>query len=367
MKILFVTDLYNICNNADAKALNRFVEGWRKAGHEVFVIRPNFLLNTLIRGKKILKEKLYCDDGVLNLNFLTPFWGRVENKLPKDFDINDFDVLISHMPSGALFSLKLLEKKKIPYCISVHASDIEVLTNPLYSFYFRNKLLKAYETADVIAPRSESLMKKIKDIVKTQKRFFIAPSGVREEDINCDVHKKISSPLKITTVSKLIKRKNVDVVLRALAQISEFDFEYRIIGDGKERKALEKLAKSLKIENKVKFIGAVSHDKVFEYLRESDIFVMLSRKETFGLVYLEAMASGNIVICTKDDGIDGIIKNSQNGFLCEAEPQKLKDLLIEVYNLSDGEIARILENTRKTAFENTEKMSCENYLKNLFN
>ena len=132
-------------------------------------------------------------------------------------------------------------------------------------------------------------------------------------------------------------------------------------------KKLQNLAEKLKINNKVKFFGKLPHQIVLENLRQSHVFVMISRNETFGLAYLEAMASGNIAICAKNEGIDGILKNGENGFLCDINSDSLKDLLIEVYNLKDDEISKILENTRNTALEYTEETTSQNYLKNLFN
>lgn len=375
MKILFVTDLYNIDNNNDSRALNDFVEIWQKIGHEVFVIRANFILNTLVRHKKISKEQVYNDSGVdvLNLNFITPFLGNIFNKLPSNINLNDFDVLISHMPSGALFSLRLLEKISVPYCISVHFSDIEVLSNPLYSFYFKNKLLDAYKRADVIAPRSLVLKNKIEKFVK-HKKIFTASSGVEEKYISSEsdlllksAKMKSNSKIIITTVSKLIKRKNINIVLEALSKIKDFDFEYRIIGSGEEIQSLKNLAKKLNLNTKVKFLGNIPHSEVFKYLSDSQIFVLLSEKETFGLVYLEAMACGDIVVGAKNEGIDGIIASGENGFLCDINSEKLSDLLIEVYNLPQEKINELLVNTRNTAIENTKSKASENYLKNIFN
>lgn len=103
MKILFVTDLYPIENEKIAKALYYFVLEWKKQGHEVEVIRSNFILNTKIRGRKIQKEKIYIENGIkiYNLNFHTPFLFNVYNKLPKEFSLKNYDVIISHMPCGA--------------------------------------------------------------------------------------------------------------------------------------------------------------------------------------------------------------------------------------------------------------------------
>lgn len=367
MKILFVTDLYSIDNNNDSKALNCFVEGWKNLGHEVFVIRPNFLFNTVLRGKKISEERIYLENGIkiLNLNFLTPFWGNIWKKLPSD--LGKFDVLISHMPSGALFSLRLLENIKTKFCISVHNSDIQVLTNPVYSIYFRQKLLSAYQKADFISPRSLCLKNKIESILGEKHNIFVASSGVKKEYITERTSFEKDKKLIITTVAKLLKRKNVDIVLRSLSKIKEFDYEYRIIGDGPELKNLQKLSKQLGIQDKIRFLGNIPHDFVLENLRQSHIFVMISKNETFGLAYLEAIASGNIVICAKNEGIDGIIKHSENGFLSEINEDALRKLLIEVYNFENEKISEILANTRNTALKNTEETACKNYLKNLFN
>ncbi len=373
MKILFITDLYKIDNNFDSRALNDFAETWLAQGHRVFVIRPNFLFNTLLRGKKISKEGLFEENGVqvLNLNFITPFWFNVFDKLPKGFNLKDYDVLISHMPSGALFSLRLTEKETIPFAVSVHCSDIEVLSTPLYSVYFKKKLLEMYQKADVISPRSFHLKDKIQQYIK-DKKIFPALSGIRKNEILSEeeLAEKIrvfknKGKLIITTVSDLIKRKNIDVILKALSKIKYFDFEFRIIGSGKEMGRLVSLTKMMKLEDKVKFFGKIPHSEVLEKLKESNIFILLSQRETFGLSYLEAMAKGNITVCSKNEGIDGIIRDGENGFSLGISSDELAQKLIEVYNLQEDEISELLINTRKTALENTLSTAAERYLNNI--
>ena len=58
----------------------------------------------------------------------------------------------------------------------------------------------------------------------------------------------------------------------------------------------------------------MEHEQVLAEMRKADIFVLPSINETFGMVYLEAMASGCITVCTENDGIAGIIENNENGF-----------------------------------------------------
>lgn len=366
MKILFVTDLYPIGDENIAKALFYFVQEWQKQGHEVEVIRANFIANTIIRGRKIKPEKIYYENNtkIYNLNFHTPFLFNVYNKLPKDFSLKNYDVLISHMPCGALMAQKLLQKEKIKYVCGVHASDIVVLKSLKY-LLFRNKLMNAYKNADKIAARSPVLNEKTEKIIPEAKnKTFIAYSGIEEHFITNNIKPLNQNKIELITVSSLIKRKNIDVIIKTLKLLDE-KYHLTIIGDGNQRKKLENLTKELSLENRVIFTGKIERNKVFDYLKKSDIFVLLSKNETFGLSYLEAMAAGNIVIGKINDGIDGIIKNNENGFLIEPTPKELKKCLDKIYNLNDAEIEQLKQNTRNTILKSTAVNAAENYIKNL--
>ncbi|MCD7780971.1 MAG: glycosyltransferase [Candidatus Gastranaerophilales bacterium] len=369
MKILFVTDLYPIGEENISKALYYFVREWQKEGHEVDILRSNYIINTIIRGRKIQKEKIYYENGtkIYNLNFHTPFLFNVYNKLPKDFSLKNYDVMISHMPSGALMANKLLKKEKIKYICSVHASDIVVLKNIKYSIYFRQQLKKAYMQADKVSARSYVLQTKIEEIMpEIQDKTFVAFSGLDNEFIQNEQSPKYfnQEELQISTVSSLINRKNTDIIIKALSMISN-KFHLTVMGDGIQKKRLEKLAKKLNIEEKITFTGVLPRNKVIDNLKKSDIFILISNNETFGLVYLEAMAAGNIIIAKKNDGIDGILKNEQNAFLIEPEILELKKCLEKITAMKETEINIIKQNAADTAKKLTSSMAAENYLKNI--
>lgn len=352
MKILFVTDLYPIGEEKIAKALFYFVQEWQKMGHSVDVIRANFTTNTILRGRKIIEEKLYEENGtkIFNLNFHTPFFFNVYNKLPKDFSIKNYDVMISHMPCGALMAQKLLKREKIKYICSVHASDITVLTDFKY-LPFRNSLKKAYKSADKISARSPILKEKIEKIIPNNKTF-VAYSGIDIEPIEKPLNKDIT----ITTAASLIKRKNIDVIIKALNEMPQI--KLNIIGSGKEEKKLKKLVKNSNIQ----FLGQLKRPLVIEQLKKSDIFVLLSDNETFGLSYLEAMATSNIVIAKKGDGIDGILKDNENGFLINADCEELKKCIEKILSLSEGEASTIKANCKETVKRLTGESAANNYL-----
>ena len=347
MKILVITDLYPIKEDEKytPRTIEAFVKEWEKQGHEVKIIKPNFILNSFLRKKPFYKSGIY--NNVENINYWLPFCGGVNKKIKTTFTP---DIVIAHMPSGLIFANKL----GLDFCAAVHVSDIEVLTNPLYRFYFKPELEKAYKKAKRIACRSYMLKEKfLKLYPEFTPKTFVAPSGVGVNVIkkNWDIENKI----KVLTCGQLIKRKNIDKVIKACEKFE--NIELTVIGSGKEYKKLKK------ISDKVVFTGQIPHDKVLEKMRENDIFILPSVNETFGMVYLEAMASGCITVCTKNDGIDGIIKDGINGFTTGVNVEDIKDTLQKIINFQDKN--NLLNNTYNTVLEYTLEKAAENYLKNI--
>ena len=342
MRILVITDLYPISENEinTPKTIQAFVKSWENLGHEVRIIRPNFLLNSYLRKKTYYKDGIYGQ--IENINYITPFWGDVKKKIKTLFAP---DLIIAHMPSGLIFANKL----GVDFCAGVHTSDIEVLTNPIYKFYFKTELEKAYKNAKCIACRSYVLRDKfLKLYPQYENKTFVAPSGVDEEKIIKREWQE-KNKLKILTCGQFIKRKNIDKVIKACDKFE--NVELTVIGAGKQK--LEKLS------SKPLFLGQIPRAEVLEKMREADIFILPSKKETFGMVYLEAMASGCITVCSKNDGIDGIIKDNINGFLCE----NIEDTLNKIINFEDKNM--ILENSYNTILNFTSQKVAENYIKYL--
>lgn len=338
MKILVITDLYPIknCEKFTPKTIKNFVDGWEELGHEVRVIKPNFIFNSFLRRKPFYKSDIY--GNVENINYFLPFIGNIKNKIKTEFTP---DIVIAHMPSGVIFANKL----KLPFVAGVHVSDLEVLTNPIYSIYFKPELEKAYKNATKIACRSNVLKQKfLKLYPEYENKTFVCYSGIDFEPIKRSWQP--SNKIKVLTCANLIKRKNVDLVIK---ECDSLDVVLRIIGDGKELKNLKKLS------SKPVFLGYLPHAKVLEEMKKADIFALPSVNETFGMVYLEAMASGCITICQKNDGISGIIKDKENGYFWE-------DGIIEKIINSKNQ-NKILENCFNTIQNYTSNTACLNYLK----
>lgn len=329
MNILFVTDLYPVNDDDNSpNILKKICESFIESGHNVRVIRPNFLLNSFLRGKKFFTTGYY--QNLYNVNYFTPFLFNVFNKL---VDIREFDLIVSHMPSGSIFAQKLLEKDNKRLICGVHNSDLKVLTQSIYSFYFRSKLLNAFRKAEKLVCRSYIVEKKL---LKLYPEFLgktvVLPYGI-DEKLIIKKNPQFGEKIKVLTCGNFIKRKNIDKVIEALKD--EKDVELTCVGGGNLLNKMKRLNKT------VRFTGKLSNDKVLSLMRQSDIFILPSVDETLGIVYLEAMASGCITVGTINEGIDGIIKNGENGFLIEPTVQDIKDVIYKIKNLDKNELNKI--------------------------
>lgn len=135
-------------------------------------------------------------------------------------------------------------------------------------------------------------------------------------------HPKV--PGQILFVGRLEKMKGVDVLLAAFAPTpspssggggGQPHSYLRIVGDGSQRKALEALAGSLGLQDRVTFVGRVSPDHIAAEYAQAEVFCGLSRSEGLGNVFLEAQAAGCAVVATRVGGIPDIVIDGQTGLL----------------------------------------------------
>ena len=358
MKILLISDLYKIVkDNSIPNVLNDFSLALKDFGHEIVVIRPNFLINSIIRKHKILKNGKYKinDIEIYNRNFVLPF--LFENK---DFikKFKNFDVIISHLPSGHIYASLINKYLNLKHVSILHQSDYTVLNDIKYGFYFKNKLKNALKNSTLIGARNKFLKKELN-------AQFILPSFVEKEDIvKYKEFKK--EKLKIVTLSKLIKRKNIDKIILALKD-TDFDYSFSIYGEGKEKKYLNTLIKKYHLEDKIKIYQHIEHNMINEVLDKNDVFILPSVAESFGLSYFEALARGLIVVASKNTGIDGIIEDNKNGFLVSPKTEEIKKVIEKINSFSKDEKQRLSANSLKLIKNYTKEKVIKNYLQTIQN
>lgn len=259
--------------------------------------------------------------------FLVPFlflglWIKLKHM--KD----SYDIVHAHwlIPQGIAQSL--LDK---PYIVTGHGGDITSLNKGI----IKKMKIRALKKAEKITVVSESLKKQVEELVPgievTVRSMGYNSNGFSSEfrvpDFFNQGNKKV-----ILFVGRLSEVKGVTYLINAMKKI---DAKLVIVGKGDLENILRVQAEPLK--DKVEFLGAKTHQELKKIYASADLFVSPSiiasdgGKEGFGLVFLEAMASGLPVIGTNTGGIPEIVKDGYNGYL--VKEKDVDDLINKITKL----------------------------------
>ena len=232
-----------------------------------------------------------------------------------------------------------------------------------------NKIKLLKENIDIWGYRSHPIRKSFERFIDANVNSFMCFSGIPLEYISQDSYMKIDKDdvRKYIYVGNLIKRKYPIKIIEALNRVFGRDnFQLTIVGTGNEERKNAPNGDSARYEREGSFCGRLQRDIVKEELLKSECFIMISEAETFGLVYLEAMANGCIVIASKEEGMDGIIKDGYNGFLCKSgDATELSMIISKIRQLSRSEKVIISQNAIDTAMHMTDAKMAQEYINNL--
>lgn len=268
-------------------------------------------------------------------------------KLLKQKDVRQANIIHAFDGTWSTFYGGLISQffKKL-LIISVHGADLLRLTSTwkgrlfLYIFYTR---------ASYILTNSFSTKKLLERTIKVKKVSIVYP-GVNELFFSTNVTKegarqllKLDRKKNLLTVSRLVPRKGVSYIIKALPLVLEHfhDFRYIIIGDGLEKERLIKLAQNLNVADYVQFVGNVSDYELYLYYRACDVFILLPIKyktsiEGFGMSFIEANACEMPVIGYGTGGVREAILNKRTGLLVDSlKPKDISKKIIQLFTDED--------------------------------
>ncbi len=312
----------------------------KKKGHEVLVV------TTKLEGTK---ERSVVE-GVpvkrvepLTIKFSTPIIPDLSKSLMKE----DFDILHSHSPPPIMsfFGLRSAKKKDVPFVLTYHC-DLEIphIFGPfIVSLYKRtmgtytvSQADKIITTTNTYGATSRVVWQEDADIIPNAvdtDRFNPNNDGgwVREK-LNLDEDEKL-----VMYVGRIVYHKGLEYFVRSAKHLGP-DVKHLLVGTGDFRPELERIIEEEDIEDKVLFAGRVPNKDLPDYYAAADVCVLpsVSRLEAFGIVALEAMASGTPVIVSDIPGVREVIVEGKHGLL--SEPMNSKDLA--------GKIRTILTNPK---------------------
>lgn len=260
------------------------------------------------------------------------------------------DVLNVHYASGYGTTAQLAGFH--PSVLSVWGSDVYsfALKTPLHRWWARRNLMAASQ----VASTSHAMAHQIRSIAPALTDIKITPFGVdmarfcpRISETNLE---KSSKHFVLGTVKSLAPSYGIDILLEAFALLiqrlnstaPEFaqKIQLRIVGNGPSLESLQCKANILGISNKTEFVKAVPHNLVPDELHKLDIYVALSRQESFGVAVVEASACGIPVVVSDVGGLPEVVVNGETGYVVPRENPEVAAEMLEklVLNKNDREM-----------------------------
>ncbi|GAB1366389.1 glycosyltransferase family 4 protein [Candidatus Cloacimonadaceae bacterium] len=223
-----------------------------------------------------------------------------------------YDLIHANFASPDGIAATILSKvHKIPLVITEHQADLAAF---LKIGYLRKEMTLAYKQANKVICVSEHTAGIIHSVAPRLKNICVIPNGV--DFTRFILHPKAAQPCKLIYIGYLIPHKGVQVLIEALSLLKNQNFRLQlsIVGAGTYLDELKKLCNKLNLEKDVAFLGEKTAEQVALLLSEHDVMVHPSFMESFGIVLVEALASGIPVVSTFNGGAESII-DAETGIL----------------------------------------------------
>jgi len=265
------------------------------------------------------KSKEHCQTGAIKerLSFIKEAY-KTGSKL--DLDLVEGDDFISYLPA-----YYIAKKKKIP-CIAWYNDvwlgkwihNIGLVQGIMGEFLERFILSRNW---GLFLANSNFTFKNMLSYGIEENKLKLIYCGVDVEKCK-NLHIKKDKEPTICCVSRLVKYKKIDILIKAVSYLRRKiqNIRCNIIGTGPELKKLRKLVKEVNLENNVKFLGFIEkHEDVLKIIKKSWIFCFPSVVEGFGIVVIEAMACSTPYVCSNILVLREVTANGTGGMLFEKE------------------------------------------------
>lgn len=333
--------------------------------HEITVIQPNpfdLPAKEVYNGFQIIRIKSRYGKYIYDLNPEIYFY------LKNNLKILNPDIIHVH-GYHTLFSFEVI------YTIKRTIPNVPIIISPHYGIFSHDTIAGKYlwnihnligrkilKYSDTILAASNFEARNLNvDLNISKYKITIISHGV--DNIDLKNKKDNKSPIKLLYVGYLLELKGVQYILETLKELKKRNVEAHltIIGEGPYEKNLKKLANKLNLNGLIKWQGFI-HDKqnneLLKYFKESDIFLLLSKSENYGIVVAESLAMGTPVIVTKRTALVEFLDESGcYGVDFPPVPIEVANLILEICekNIAIDENSTKIRNWSKVSI-NYEKM-----------
>lgn len=297
--------------------------GLAKKGHEIHFITYRRPARLSVFHANIYFHEVTAED--YPLFEYPPYDTALASKLVDVVKFENLDILHVHyaIPHAAVAymakKILLTEGRYIPVVTTLHGTDITLVGS---NNAFAPVVAFSINKSDGVTAVSESLRQQTLDLFDIKKDIRVIYNFIdfdRFKKIDKDHFKRAIAPNGeriLTHTSNFRKVKRIEDVILVFKKVYEkIPSKLLLIGDGPERHAMEELCRKLDLSHEVRFLG--KQDAIEELLAVSDLFIMASESESFGLAALEAMACEVPVISTNVGGLPEVNIHGETGYLSE--------------------------------------------------
>ncbi|MGI6614334.1 MAG: glycosyltransferase family 4 protein [Saccharofermentanales bacterium] len=268
---------------------------------------------------------------------------KILGDIVEKFDLPSYNLIHAHsLFSNGLIAMWLKQQFSIPYAVAVRSTDVNVFFKKM--FHLRRLGVKIMRSADRVIFLSTSHRDEVTDnyIPPSLRRIItdktiVVPNGIDHFWLNHGgTPRTLDSRdcIRVLTVGTINKNKNMLTTLKAIKKLSEkgLRVKYTVVGEIGSQSIFKRLCRSPYVD----CLAPKPKEELIEVYRNHEIYVMPSLKETFGLVYAEAMSQGLPIIYSKGQGFDGQFAEGVVGYHVDAlDPDSIANgirLAIEHYS-----------------------------------
>lgn len=261
---------------------------------------------------------------------------KILDSIKNNIDLSKIDIIHAHTVfSGGFAALQLKREYGIPYVVAVRNTDINYFFK--YMLHLRKVGEEILSNADRVYFISPAYKRQLLDSVVSKKTLSIikkkcsvVPNGVAKIFLNNKEFKikPTNRNINIIYAGNVTKNKNLEIIINAINILKKeaYDISLIVVGNIED----DKYKRIIDYNTYIDYHEKCPHEQLITFYRQADIFIMLSHKETFGLVYAEAMSQGLPILYTRNQGFDGFFPDGYVG-----------------YSTSDVNVTEVVDNVKK--------------------
>lgn len=338
MKILYLCTFYHI-----AMLYHQQKAALEKRGHTVSVFNSTKFgsgvaekFAAVVQDENVVHVECWNDTDRL---LFFPRQHKIEKQLIKAYDLSDFDLIHAHLLVSSGYTARRMKKKfGLKYVLSVRATD---LTGFIRIPFFRRMAIKNAEEAEGLLFLSGCHKEEFMDkyVPKKKRKMFENKSVIIGnplekfwEEHTAGSHKNVDkSNIRILLIGRINPIKNIPVAAEAVKILRDkgINVSLTVVGEVEDKEEENKLRKY----DFLKLLPFMDHEKLINVYMNHDIFLLPSKIETFGRVYVEAMSQGLPVIYSKGQGFDKAYPEGEVGYSAPCDdPECIADKILDIVN-----------------------------------